>query len=498
MTGKQHRSFAYYVDQVGPSIAGYVDNELWMQLLPQLSHADPSIRYALLTISSLYERSWTEVTLDHGSGLSYQQRIALGRDDSYHQAMKWYGQSLSAALKGDTSGVDLEMQLVGCLLFICVEVQQFNEANAQQLLKVGYGLLMKYLHQRDAMDMPPSAWVSRLVFPIYVRLGALLWITADVLPTQFAIVLSRMLPPRNTAIDSLATACSRLFGLIMLTGQPSAPASPMTADGAPEVNVHSVMPPGPLMQLEQWAHELEHWRTQRAMSRLEEASYHNIMAMFWIAKICLTFQVSMLPAPPESVPPPDLLRCEQILPFFEIVLYHTEQSIMLEASSTIAGRDTSSRSIHPRGSPESKQQPLSVTAVPRVPTPDLENSLTSAPSSRTSTPTADSLATATIPTHLRQLAQTPPISTPVLASGTNTRRKPFTLDAGPQAALHFIGQNCPDPKVRRRVIELFHLGPRQESFMDASAQASKIQSWMDEGRWDGGFARLARARMEVE
>jgi hypothetical protein len=61
-------------------------------------------------------------------------------------------------------------------------------------------------------------------------------------------------------------------------------------------------------------------------------------------------------------------------------------------------------------------------------------------------------------------------------------------------ALHFIGQHCPDPNIRRRVIELFHMGPRQESFMDATAQASKIQSWMDEGRWDGGFAMRARGR----
>lgn len=127
------RTLQYFLQKAAPAVSRGLDEEFWTTFLPRLGHSNSAIKYAILTISHLYEhpciRTWKQSTLD---------------ESPRNPAFGWYARSLSAfrSYLAELAGlVDYQLALLSCILFTNIEFQQNNAANACRLLQCGHSLI---------------------------------------------------------------------------------------------------------------------------------------------------------------------------------------------------------------------------------------------------------------------------------------------------------------------------------------------------------------------
>jgi Fungal specific transcription factor domain len=130
------RAFSFFLQQAAPVLSGALDSDFWAQLVPQLSHSEPIIWNAVHAVSSLYEHP-------HVSPYPIELVVVLPAVGSHHQqALTWYNKAISnfkIYIQQKPHGSSLA--LLSCILFICIEFQQDNMANALALLAQGFKLL---------------------------------------------------------------------------------------------------------------------------------------------------------------------------------------------------------------------------------------------------------------------------------------------------------------------------------------------------------------------
>lgn len=108
------RALEFFRLQVAPELSLRPYKDFWMTAVLQISHHEPAVHHALATISSLYEGLNDECS----SSLRHPREIF---------AIKQY----NMALKHVTApGIDKNILLLVCLLFICVESLQSNRGMA--------------------------------------------------------------------------------------------------------------------------------------------------------------------------------------------------------------------------------------------------------------------------------------------------------------------------------------------------------------------------------
>lgn len=309
--------------------------------------------------------------------------------------MKWYSQALLAA----HTSTDLEVQLVACILFLTIEIQQLNLSNTQRLLYTGYGLLAQYIALKSLPHAtPPPVWMTQTVYPVFLRQRALLSSTDSVSLPNWDMVLPHLLSPPNAPMHTLSDARTQIA--ILLYDIALLP--PPTSTCAARTNLYS--------RLETWHKNITHLFVT---TNLEHYTRHALLSHYHIARICLITGLSPFPPSPQHL--------------------HTSDPTMFE--------------------------PMLDHVVLA-----LDNNPHTCPSSTSSTAQQGSI------------------------SRDGRHRIPFTLDLSLIPALHFAGENCTDPAIRERVVELLERGPRQEGLFEADAQVRKVRAWSRGfGKGDIGF-----------
>lgn len=134
-----------------PLLSGAFDTGFWSKLVPQVSHAEPAVRNALLTIGQLFD---TPLRPEDKSKLALEDVPANSR-----RAFTWYttavGELRQAMNRGPQS---LALALLSCLLFTCVEYQLHNAPSALLLLQKGLVLLETALDNKlISIESDPTA-----------------------------------------------------------------------------------------------------------------------------------------------------------------------------------------------------------------------------------------------------------------------------------------------------------------------------------------------------
>lgn len=137
----ESRSFDFFLSRVAPTLAGELDASFWTILLPQISRENRAVRYAVLSMSQLFEAPPYRDT---------HQVDSL--ESSSHLAHQWYAQSLStfrSSLEHLPNNARYDLLLLSCILFINIEFQQNNVYNACKLLKSGFSMIETLKPARD-------------------------------------------------------------------------------------------------------------------------------------------------------------------------------------------------------------------------------------------------------------------------------------------------------------------------------------------------------------
>ncbi|KAF5665065.1 hypothetical protein FHETE_6812 [Fusarium heterosporum] len=171
---------------VGPILSGPTDSYFWTDLVMQFSHFEPTVRHAVLSISSLYEE------FARGS------RITLQICGSTF-AVRHY----NSAIKLVKSASDEQTVLVLCVLFICIEYLQGDFDAALQHCRHGIIIL-------NSSSRPK--WVCEYLVPIFRRLSIIPLLFGGARPAHLPSLVGfeTPLPPKfnntreaQTAIDDL-------------------------------------------------------------------------------------------------------------------------------------------------------------------------------------------------------------------------------------------------------------------------------------------------------
>ncbi|KIL85440.1 hypothetical protein FAVG1_11397 [Fusarium avenaceum] len=142
---KEGRAFQFFTEMVGPVLSGPTDSYFWTHLVMQFSHFEPTMRHAVLSISSLYEE------FARGSRITRQ---ICGSTF----AVRHY----NSAIKQIKSASDEQTVLVLCVLFICIEYLQGDFDAALQHSRHGIMIL-------NSSSRPD--WACQYLVPIFRRLS---------------------------------------------------------------------------------------------------------------------------------------------------------------------------------------------------------------------------------------------------------------------------------------------------------------------------------------
>ncbi|PYH47069.1 Zn(II)2Cys6 transcription factor, partial [Aspergillus saccharolyticus JOP 1030-1] len=129
-TREERQYVQFFCTQTASAMSGFFPSEFWNRFLPQLSHRNSAVRHAVAAVGALHQRQLqgrlepanNTATLDDGFALQ-----------QYNKAIQRFLQQM-----GDPKGMEVDLMLIQCLLFICLEMLQGN--NRQAMNHVGGGL----------------------------------------------------------------------------------------------------------------------------------------------------------------------------------------------------------------------------------------------------------------------------------------------------------------------------------------------------------------------
>ena len=133
---QERRYFYLYSQQAAPILSGPFASEFWSRLVPQTGHSSPPIRYALTSVTAL-------IRAVENTKSSPLQNVNENQTDSQYQfAISQYGKAISALRDLlSTKAKHLEVTLIACLLFACIETLLGNITGASYQIIGGFKLL---------------------------------------------------------------------------------------------------------------------------------------------------------------------------------------------------------------------------------------------------------------------------------------------------------------------------------------------------------------------
>ena len=273
---QQTRSLDFYLHHAGPSLAGSLDGELWQSLLPRLSQHSLTIRLALLSVSKLFEHplagSWDDAAFTY--------------DGEQQRAMAWYSESITRALRtSETCDEEPEVQLVSCLLFLCIEMQQIHVPNAIKLLEIGYRLLSKYISLKKQTQQPIPSWITLQIYPLFLRKTVLFWMVGHRLPPQWGSVVVQLLTALDKPMHSLEDARMQLHALLHRTMELAE-----QAKHADDATMQMLAPPYKdlLGRLDRWHQYMSNVAQESSLSKRDRSTYHALVCGHKVAYMWAT------------------------------------------------------------------------------------------------------------------------------------------------------------------------------------------------------------------
>ncbi|KAH8805475.1 hypothetical protein F5884DRAFT_679223, partial [Xylogone sp. PMI_703] len=174
----EQRSLAFFLQQAMPILSGYFDSHFSSRVLPQLMHKEPAIRHAVVAVSSFYEQYMLAAShrlpvADAAAyDLDHQQQLDAFALRQYNKAIE----HLTSPVLSHPQHV-MNVTLIACFLFVCVEFLRGNRERALAHLKSGLNILSNRAlavdHGNDAQTKAPSIYqyVEDELTQIFVRLN---------------------------------------------------------------------------------------------------------------------------------------------------------------------------------------------------------------------------------------------------------------------------------------------------------------------------------------
>ena len=145
---EERRAFDFFRKNSAADFPGFFESNFWGQLVLQASHAEPSIKHALIALGSLHEtvqqKEWT-----HLKGGKAYDSFAL---QQCNRAIGHLNQHI-----GSNGQHSKEMLLMACAIFICLESLQGNYESALSHMQGGLQIFRDWQADTTKLRLPEAA-----------------------------------------------------------------------------------------------------------------------------------------------------------------------------------------------------------------------------------------------------------------------------------------------------------------------------------------------------
>ncbi|KAF4945082.1 hypothetical protein FSARC_14526 [Fusarium sarcochroum] len=150
---QEARAFDHYRLRTAKVLSGAIDAGFWGGVVLKMSTAEPAVRHAILSISSLHE--------------AVESRSKTGRVIDTRFAFREYGNAITSLRSWGQRNEPSVVPLLVCVLFICVEFLADRDTAAQMHICQGRQILSSLSDGRS----PAIEMIKHALLPIYARLS---------------------------------------------------------------------------------------------------------------------------------------------------------------------------------------------------------------------------------------------------------------------------------------------------------------------------------------
>lgn len=149
---KEARSYRYFLEVAGPSLAGVFDGDFWLAELPRACHADPAIWHAVVCLGAAHETN----TLDFTVGSYPPQKIF---------ALQQFSHAIRSLTERPSQRTDIWRALTISVIFTCVCKVQGLHSQARMHLASGRQLLEELQSCEEQQPAPLGATATASTVP---------------------------------------------------------------------------------------------------------------------------------------------------------------------------------------------------------------------------------------------------------------------------------------------------------------------------------------------
>ncbi|PYH92252.1 hypothetical protein BO71DRAFT_400668 [Aspergillus ellipticus CBS 707.79] len=141
-TREERHYVQFFCTQTAHALSGFFPSDFWNQFLPQLSHRNPAVRHAVAAVGALHQCQLQGRLISPSTPRSTENHEFILQQ--YNKAIRQFLQQM-----GNPADMKIDMMLIQCVLFICLEMLNGNTKQAMDHVQGGLQILSRQLQDQQ-------------------------------------------------------------------------------------------------------------------------------------------------------------------------------------------------------------------------------------------------------------------------------------------------------------------------------------------------------------
>lgn len=200
----EQRALDFFHNKTAPALSSHFDSEFWTRLVFQVSCVEPAVMHAMVALGAFHEQreEGTKVVSIVPTGVSSPPELlekdvsneyATGRDD--HFALAQYGKALSELSTRMNSDPSIDVVVLACILFVCVEFLRGDCQPAIAHFKSGMSIVLDSLASDGTRTAATTVQrIKKQLLPFLNRIELLAILMGNEAPWDYPVDLLEAVP----------------------------------------------------------------------------------------------------------------------------------------------------------------------------------------------------------------------------------------------------------------------------------------------------------------
>lgn len=189
----------FFHHKTAPSLSSYFDAEFWTRLVFQMSYVEPSVRHAMIALGALHEERERGVKLipilPHVVNPAYPEKLNNAFQPGDEFALAQYNKAIVLLSKRMDSGSAIEVALLACILFVCIEFLRGDSEPAVKHFRSGMSIALNSLSNSTSVAAKDTLErIKEYMLPFFNRIELLANLFGEQASWDYPVELSETVP----------------------------------------------------------------------------------------------------------------------------------------------------------------------------------------------------------------------------------------------------------------------------------------------------------------